>query len=94
MYYLLGFRIVRYCQETVTAALNNGKINELIGWEDGNKVNIGKVGKSHIFQAFDEQTIRKVRKSVFVSLEQQYGEITLEFVCTSTMLLILISRAQ
>lgn len=65
MYYLLGFRIVRMCQATVDAALEQGKINELLGWEDGAKVAVGTVGRSHIFQAFDEQVLRKVLHSLF-----------------------------
>ncbi|WAR05203.1 MYO3B-like protein [Mya arenaria] len=48
MYYLLGFRIVRHCQEYVTSALESGKINELISWEDGANA-AGNIGKSHIF---------------------------------------------
>lgn len=60
MYYLLGFRIVRMCQETVLAAMNTGKINELIQWEPGSGNTGGRIGKSHIFQAFDDQVLKKV----------------------------------
>ena len=57
MYYLLGFRIVRMCEETVTAALNQNKIHELMNWEETREV-----GRSHVFQAFDEQVLRKVNQ--------------------------------
>lgn len=59
MYYLLGFRIVRMCQETVSAALNEGRINELIQWETGSGPS-ANIGRSHIFQAFDDQVLKKV----------------------------------
>lgn len=57
MYYLLGFRIVRMCQETVTTALNEGKINALSNWDGDDS---GRVFKSHIFRAFDDTMIQKV----------------------------------
>ena len=58
MYYLLGFRIVRICQETVTAALSENKLSELVNW--GKDESWGQVGRSHIFRVFDEQVLRKV----------------------------------
>jgi hypothetical protein len=47
------------CQETVSAALNVGKINDLIQWEPGSAPG-GSIGRSHIFQAFDDQVLKKV----------------------------------
>jgi hypothetical protein len=47
------------CQETVSAALNEGKINDLIQWEPGSAPG-GQIGRSHIFQAFDDQVLKKV----------------------------------
>ena len=64
MYYLLGFRIVRMCQEAVTSALNEGRLNELLSWGDRVVSGTGNIGKSHIFQAFDEQIIRKVSTNI------------------------------
>ncbi|KAH3703118.1 hypothetical protein DPMN_078147 [Dreissena polymorpha] len=69
MYYLLGYRIVRYCQETVTEALKHGRINELLGWEDGETVHGGQYGRSHIFHAFDEQTLRKASNTFVLALD-------------------------
>ena len=60
MYYLLGYRIVRMCQETVTAALNEDKLNELVNWDERQQLARGQIGKSHIFRVFDEQVLRKV----------------------------------
>ncbi|XP_052242460.1 chitin synthase chs-1-like [Dreissena polymorpha] len=69
MYYLLGYRIVRYCQETVTEALKHDRINELLGWEDGETVHGGQYGRSHIFHAFDEQTLRKASNTFVLALD-------------------------
>lgn len=60
MYYLLGYRIVRHCQETVTAALSDNRLNELVNWDERQQLSWGQVGKSHIFRVFDEQVVRKV----------------------------------
>ena len=60
MYYLLGYRIVRNCQETVTAALNEDKLNELVNWDERQQLAVGQIGRSHIFRIFDEQVLRKV----------------------------------
>ncbi|XP_053409096.1 uncharacterized protein LOC123560719 isoform X2 [Mercenaria mercenaria] len=68
MYYLLGFRIVRMCQETVSAALNEGKINELIQWEPGTAPGAG-IGRSHIFQAFDDQVLKKASNTFLLALD-------------------------
>ncbi|XP_060583228.1 chitin synthase chs-1-like [Ruditapes philippinarum] len=68
MYYLLGFRIVRMCQETVSAALNEGKINDLIQWEPGSAPG-GAIGRSHIFQAFDDQVLKKAQNTFLLALD-------------------------
>ncbi|XP_052803668.1 uncharacterized protein LOC128233850 isoform X2 [Mya arenaria] len=68
MYYLLGFRIVRHCQEYVTSALESGKINELISWEDGANA-AGNIGKSHIFHVFDEQTNKRASNTFILALD-------------------------
>jgi hypothetical protein len=47
------------CQETVSAALNEEKINDLIQWDSDSKPS-GPIGRSHIFQAFDDQVLKKV----------------------------------
>ncbi|KAL4229437.1 chitin synthase I [Mactra antiquata] len=68
MYYLLGFRIVRMSQEVVKKALNEGKINALCtnwgGEDDG-----GRVFKSHIFRAFDDQMIQKASNTFLLALD-------------------------
>lgn len=67
MYYLLGFRIVRMCQETVSAALNEGRINELLGWDESEAT--GGIGRSHIFQAFDDRVIKKASNTFLLALD-------------------------
>ncbi|XP_060583230.1 LOW QUALITY PROTEIN: chitin synthase chs-2-like [Ruditapes philippinarum] len=68
MYYLLGFRIVRMCDETVTAALNAGKISDLIQWEPGSAPG-PSIGRSHIFQAFDDQVLKKAQNTFLLALD-------------------------
>ncbi|XP_053372898.1 uncharacterized protein LOC123560715 [Mercenaria mercenaria] len=68
MYYLLGFRIVRLCEETVTAALKGGNINELIQWEQGTSSG-GRIGRSHIFHVFDDQVLKKASNTFLLALD-------------------------
>lgn len=59
MYYLLGYRIVRECQERVLQALEQDKISDLATWADYQQQS-GRVGKSQIFNILDDEVLYKV----------------------------------
>ncbi|XP_052804939.1 uncharacterized protein LOC128234627 isoform X2 [Mya arenaria] len=70
MYYLLGFRIVRLSAETIKKALNDeDKINNLISWGEGVEASAGNIGYSHVFRAFDDQTLRKLNNTYLLALD-------------------------
>ncbi|XP_045209891.2 chitin synthase chs-2-like [Mercenaria mercenaria] len=68
MYYLLGFRIIRMCEEIVTEAVKEGKINELIYGKQEAPPR-GRIGKSHIFHAFDDQVLKKASNTFLLALD-------------------------
>ena len=61
MYYLLGYRIVKECQERVLTALADNKISELATWGDQLTNFSGRVGKSQIFNILDDEVLYRVR---------------------------------
>ena len=60
MYYLLGFRMIRHCDETVQEAVRQNKLNELVNWGDSKQLSMDKVGLSHIFSIMDYHVAKKV----------------------------------
>jgi len=60
MYYLLGYRIIKECQERVLTALEENRISDLATW---NSALGGGVGKSQIFDILDDEVLYRVRLS-------------------------------
>ena len=58
MFYLLRFRIVRLCQETVRVANEQNRLSELANCGKGDACR--QAGRSHLHRAFDEQVLKKV----------------------------------
>ncbi|KAK3584473.1 hypothetical protein CHS0354_005276 [Potamilus streckersoni] len=70
MYYLLGFRIVRQCQELVVDAIENGRLDELLSWKaKAEDVTAASYGKSHVFQALDAEVVRKAENTYLLALD-------------------------
>ncbi|KAL3836166.1 hypothetical protein ACJMK2_021608 [Sinanodonta woodiana] len=69
MYYLLGFRIVRQCEELVVDAIENGKLNELLSWRATPNDTSANFGKSHVFQALDSEVVRRAENTYLLALD-------------------------
>ena len=66
MYYLLGYRIVKECQERVLTALEEDKISELATW---NYDLGGRVGKSQIFNILDDEVLYRAENTFILALD-------------------------
>ncbi|KAK3106192.1 hypothetical protein FSP39_014652 [Pinctada imbricata] len=67
MYYLLGYRIVKECQERVMFAMENNKLNELASW--GNMESTGLAGRSQIFKLLDDEVIYRAENTFLLALD-------------------------
>ncbi|KAL5010121.1 hypothetical protein ScPMuIL_012426 [Solemya velum] len=69
MYYLLGYRIVRQCQEKVMQAIESDDFNTLISWDNVQKNATGNVGKSQIFEILDEEVNLQAANTYILALD-------------------------
>ncbi|KAL3836174.1 hypothetical protein ACJMK2_021616 [Sinanodonta woodiana] len=69
MYYLLGYRIVRQCEEIVVAAIDEGNLNELLSWKAKPEGAAANFGKSHVFQALTEEVVRRAERTFLLALD-------------------------
>ncbi|CAC5419944.1 CHS1 [Mytilus coruscus] len=67
MYYLLGYRIIKECQERVLGALADNKISELATWDYDNAP--GRVGKSQIFNILDDEVLYRAENTFILALD-------------------------
>ncbi|KAL3836165.1 hypothetical protein ACJMK2_021607 [Sinanodonta woodiana] len=65
MYYLLGFRLVRQCEEVVVDAIESGNINHLLSW----KTELENCGKSQVFQALSEEVVCRADNTFILALD-------------------------
>ncbi|XP_060077330.1 uncharacterized protein LOC132556893 [Ylistrum balloti] len=69
MYYLLGYRILKECQEIVMAAIEGNQFNDLASWRDFERQNTGRVERSQIFQFLDDEVIYRARNTFLLALD-------------------------
>ncbi|XP_060081250.1 uncharacterized protein LOC132560604 [Ylistrum balloti] len=69
MYYLLGYRILKECQEVVLSAINRDDFNQLISWRKFQKENTGKVEKSQIFSFLDDEVLYRAQNTFLLALD-------------------------
>ncbi|XP_033733062.1 uncharacterized protein LOC117322317 [Pecten maximus] len=69
MYYLLGYRILKECQELVLTAMRENRFNDLASWRDFEGQNTGKVEKSQIFQYLDEEVVYRAQNTFLLALD-------------------------
>ncbi|XP_071156753.1 chitin synthase chs-2-like [Mytilus edulis] len=67
MYYLLGYRIIKECQERVLGALADDRISELATWDYNNAP--GRVGKSQIFNILDDEVLYRAENTFILALD-------------------------
>lgn len=56
MYYLLGYRLTRQCEEMIVAALRDGQVDDRNGW----RLDRDEIVGSQIFEILDESVTRMV----------------------------------
>lgn len=69
MYYLLGYRILKECQELVMDAVKENKFNDLAGWHRFEQSKTGKVEKSQLFGFLDEEVIYRAQNTFLLALD-------------------------
>ncbi|XP_033731954.1 uncharacterized protein LOC117321593 [Pecten maximus] len=83
MYYLLGYRILKECQEVVLAAIRDDTFNDLVSWRQFERQRTGKVEKSQIFNFLDDEVLYRAQNTFILALD---GDV--EFTSEAVHLLI------
>ncbi|KAL8563825.1 hypothetical protein ACOMHN_061949 [Nucella lapillus] len=65
MYYLLGFRLARQCQQQIIEALKTGQVDEHTGWSLDRTNVVG----SEIFEMLDEKVAKKSENTFVMALD-------------------------
>ncbi|KAJ8307221.1 hypothetical protein KUTeg_015305 [Tegillarca granosa] len=69
MYYLLGYRLIRSCQEKIMAAIETGEYKELDSWSDRVEQSAGNIGKSQIFQFMGGEKLHQAQNTYILALD-------------------------
>ncbi|XP_021367706.1 uncharacterized protein LOC110459670 isoform X2 [Mizuhopecten yessoensis] len=69
MYYLLGYRILKECQEVVMTAMKDNAYNDLVSWRHFQRQRTGKVEKSQIFNFLDDEVLYRAQNTFILALD-------------------------
>ncbi|XP_069120486.1 chitin synthase chs-2-like isoform X2 [Argopecten irradians] len=69
MYYLLGYRILKECQEVVMTAIRDNAFNDLVSWRQFERQRTGQVEKSQIFNFLDDEILYRAKNTFLLTLD-------------------------